>query len=320
MTHAVPTTPTDAVATLSLHPRQRDAGPSLSPHLRRPTDPPRRWWRHALAIPPRPRHPTARVWRRRRRTGRHEVACRGQRRHDSSRAHARTHTCRCRSRSGSGRSRNRRRTGRGRYRLHCACAHGRGRDGVGGYLARVSAREHLPLDRLLLVPVVLHQVKVLVKLVTFAACAAGRRELVGRRGRRGRRCAATGWSGCGRAVVALAAAAAVSGAGGVGHAWAAAHPAATYVSRRKAAPCWARRPDAVVGCAESAPVREVGAHFCESWEVPSGAILRRIPALHQHRRPAGARAPRPEQTRYGQQGGIRTAFQARLEGVVLKLK
>ena len=162
--------------------------------------------------------------------------------------------------------------------------------------------------------------KVLVKLVTFAACAAGRRELVGRRGRRGRRCAATGWSGCGRAVVALAAAAAVSGAGGVGHVWAAAHPAATYVSRQKAAPCWARRPDAVVGCAESAPVREVGAHFCESWEVPSGAILRRIPALHQHRRPAGARAPRPEQTRYGQQGGIRTAFQARLEGVVLKLK
>ena len=132
--------------------------------------------------------------------------------------------------------------------------------------------------------------------------------------------AATGWSGCGRAVVALAAAAAVSGAGGVGHVWAAAHPAATYVSRRKAAPCWARRPDAVVGCAESAPVREVGAHFCESWARPFRGILRRIPALHQHRRPAGARAPRPEQTPYGQQGGIRTAFQARLEGVVLKLK
>ena len=39
MTHAVPTTPTDAVATLSLHPYQRGASLSPSPHPRHPTAP-----------------------------------------------------------------------------------------------------------------------------------------------------------------------------------------------------------------------------------------------------------------------------------------
>ena len=47
MTHTVPTTPTDAVATLLLHPYQRGAGLSPSPHLRH------RWWCHTLAVPPR---------------------------------------------------------------------------------------------------------------------------------------------------------------------------------------------------------------------------------------------------------------------------
>jgi hypothetical protein len=50
MTHAVPTTPTDAVATLSPHPYQRGTGLSPSPHPRRPTVP--------MGLP-HPRRPTA---------------------------------------------------------------------------------------------------------------------------------------------------------------------------------------------------------------------------------------------------------------------
>ena len=54
MTHAVPSTPTDAVATLSPHPYQRGAGLSSSPHPRRPTAP------MVLPHPRRPTTPTCR--------------------------------------------------------------------------------------------------------------------------------------------------------------------------------------------------------------------------------------------------------------------
>ena len=63
---------------------------------------------------------------------------------------------------------------------------------------------------------------------------------------------------------------------------------------------------------ESQPAVEVGARRCESCPTSSHSEHNRNPPLHHPLRPAGARAPRPEQTRYTQQDGTCTAFQLQI--------